>query len=56
LHERLGTLEVGKRADFLVLAAEGFREVPYRLGHNPVLDAFVGGVRVGGAAPGPPLV
>ncbi|HLB62364.1 MAG TPA: amidohydrolase family protein, partial [Actinomycetota bacterium] len=56
LDGRLGTLEVGKRADFLVLDTEDFREVPYRPGHDPVVDAFVGGVRVGGVAPGPPLV
>jgi imidazolonepropionase len=49
LVERLGTLEVGKRADFLVLDADGVRQVPYRPGHNPVLDTYVGGSRIGGA-------
>jgi imidazolonepropionase len=37
-----GSLEVGKRADVLVL--EGPMErIPYRLGHNPVAVAFTGG-------------
>jgi imidazolonepropionase len=46
--ERSGTLELGKRADLLVLEGEGFRQVPYRPGHNPVLHAYAGGTRVGG--------
>lgn len=48
LHDRLGTLEPGKRADFLVLDRDEFRMVPYRPGHNPVLDVFVGGERISG--------
>ena len=36
LSDRLGTLEPGKRADFVVLDADEFRMVPYRPGHNPV--------------------
>jgi imidazolonepropionase len=46
LHERLGTLEVGKRADFLILDAEDFAQVPYRLGHDPVEATFIAGERV----------
>ena len=46
--ERAGTLEVGKRADLLVLEGEAFRQVPYRPGHNPVLHTYAGGTRVGG--------
>ncbi|HSL67101.1 MAG TPA: imidazolonepropionase [Actinomycetota bacterium] len=46
--KRSGTLEVGKRADLLVLEGEAFREVPYRPGHNPVLHAYAGGARIGG--------
>jgi imidazolonepropionase-like amidohydrolase len=45
---RTGTLEVGKRADLLVLEGEAFRQVPYRPGHNPVLHAYAGGARIGG--------
>jgi imidazolonepropionase len=45
---RAGTLEVGKRADLLVLEGEAFRQVPYRPGHNPVLHAYGGGARIGG--------
>jgi imidazolonepropionase len=43
LEDRLGSLEPGKRADFLILEAEEFRRVPYRLGHHPVVRAFIGG-------------
>jgi imidazolonepropionase len=45
---RAGTLEVGKRADLLILEGEAFRQVPYRPGHNPVLHAYAGGARIGG--------
>jgi imidazolonepropionase len=48
LDERLGTLEVGKRADLLLLEEPTFAQVPYRPGHNPVIAAFVGGERLGG--------
>jgi imidazolonepropionase len=48
LHERLGSLEPGKRADFLVLEGTDVRAIPYRPGHNPVLDVFVGGERISG--------
>ncbi len=37
-----GSLEVGKRADVLVLDGP-IEAVPYRLGHNPVAFAFAGG-------------
>jgi imidazolonepropionase len=37
-----GSLEAGKRADVLVLDGP-IEAVPYRLGHNPVAFAFVGG-------------
>ena len=40
--EDLGSLEVGKRADVLVLDAP-IEHVPYRLGHNPVAVAIVAG-------------
>jgi imidazolonepropionase len=46
---RLGTLEPGMRADFLVLDAQEFRMVPYRPGHNPVMATFIGGRLVSGA-------
>jgi imidazolonepropionase len=42
LSEETGSLEVGKRADVLVLDGP-IEHVPYRLGHNPVAIAFVGG-------------
>ena len=43
LDDRLGTLEVGKRADVLLLEEAGFAHVPYRPGHDPVLATIVGG-------------
>ena len=43
LDGRLGTLEVGKRADFLLLEEPGFAQVPYRPGHNPVTTAYIAG-------------
>jgi imidazolonepropionase len=43
LEDRLGSLEPGKRADFVILEAEEFRLVPYRPGHRPVVRTFVGG-------------
>ena len=49
LADRLGSLEPGKRADFLVLDTDAFRNVPYRPGHNPVRAAFVGGRLAAGA-------
>jgi imidazolonepropionase len=42
LSGELGSLEVGKRADVLVLDAP-VEHLPYRFGHDPVLAAFVGG-------------
>mgnify|MGYP005840763375 CR=1 FL=1 len=38
-----GTLSVGARADLLVLEGDGFRHVPYRPGHDPVIRTVVGG-------------
>jgi imidazolonepropionase len=42
VHEDRGSLEPGKRADFLLLDAP-VEHVPYRLGHNPVAAVFVEG-------------
>lgn len=43
LHDQLGTLEVGKRADIALLQDPAFAQVPYRPGHNPVDAVIVGG-------------
>jgi imidazolonepropionase len=43
LSDRLGTLEPGKRADFVVLDGDDLAMVPYRPGHNPVTATYVGG-------------
>lgn len=38
-----GSIEVGKRADLVVLDAPSFRHVPYRPGHAPVVRTIAGG-------------
>jgi imidazolonepropionase len=43
LDDRLGTLEPGKRADFLILDGPTFAHVPYRPGHNPVVATVIAG-------------
>ena len=43
LHDRLGTLEPGKRADFVVLDSADLATVPYRPGHNPVVRTWIAG-------------
>jgi imidazolonepropionase len=48
LHDRLGTLEPGKRADFVVLDSPDLATVPYRPGHNPVVQTWIGGRDVSG--------
>lgn len=45
LDARLGSLERGKRADFVVLDAPDARMVPYRPGHHPVVEVVLGGRR-----------
>ena len=41
----VGSLDEGKRADFLILTCEDYREIPYRFGINPVRQVFIGGKR-----------
>jgi len=36
LAEEIGSLEVGKRADVVILGLETYRQIPYFFGHNPV--------------------
>jgi imidazolonepropionase len=43
IDDRAGTLEVGKRADLLLLDGPTFAHVPYRPGHNPVVTTVIGG-------------
>jgi len=40
---KVGSLEVGKRGDFLVLACEDYREIPNRFGINPVAKLYTEG-------------
>jgi imidazolonepropionase len=42
LHEQRGSLEVGKRADLIVLDGPA-EHLPYRFGHNPVVAVIRGG-------------
>jgi imidazolonepropionase len=46
LDARHGSLEAGKRADFLVLDADDPAMIAYRPGHNPVGEVWVSGTRV----------
>jgi imidazolonepropionase len=39
----VGSLEPGKRADFLIMDCEDYREIPYRFGTNPVHRVFMSG-------------
>lgn len=39
----VGSLDTGKRADFLVLDCEDFREIPNRFGINPVAKVYIEG-------------
>jgi len=48
LDDELGSLEVGKRADFVVLDTPDMAMVPYRPGHNPVVETWIAGERVSG--------
>jgi imidazolonepropionase len=43
IDDRVGTLEVGKRADLVLLDGPSFAHVPYRPGHNPVAATVIGG-------------
>jgi imidazolonepropionase len=47
LHEALGSLAAGRRADLVILDGPEFRRVPYRPGHNPVVQVVVDGSPAG---------
>jgi imidazolonepropionase len=47
LDDRLGSLEPGRRADFVVLDAEDPAMVPYRPGHDPIAQVWLAGRSVG---------
>jgi imidazolonepropionase len=46
LHERLGSLAPGKRADLVILDGPDPRVIPYRPGHNPVAEVVLGGEQI----------
>jgi imidazolonepropionase len=45
LEQRLGSLEPGKRADFVILDSADVAMIPYRPGHNPVVQTWIAGER-----------
>ena len=47
MDDRRGTLEIGKRADVLLLEGSRFAQVPYRPGHDPVVATLIGGEPLG---------
>ncbi len=49
LSDRVGSLEPGKQADFVVLDGPDFPMIPYRPGHNPVIETWIGGERLSSA-------
>jgi imidazolonepropionase len=44
-----GSIEADKRADFLLLNCEDYREIPNHFGVNPVSEVYIEGVRWNGA-------
>jgi imidazolonepropionase len=46
LHDRRGSLAPGKRADFAVLDTTDPSMIPYRAGHDPVVQTWIAGDRV----------
>ncbi len=46
LDGRLGSLDIGKQADFVVLDSDDVSMVPYRPGHDPVAETWIAGERV----------
>ncbi len=46
LQEITGSLSPGKSADFLVLDCDDFRLISYHAGHNPVVAAFLRGLKI----------
>ncbi|TGE29204.1 imidazolonepropionase [Hymenobacter metallicola] len=43
LESEIGSIEVGKQADILVLDVRDYTEIPYWLGENPVRQVVIGG-------------
>ncbi len=43
IHDRVGSIEVGKQADFIVLDAPSYRIIPYELTQNHVSHVFIKG-------------
>ncbi len=50
LEHEVGGLEVGKKADILILECDDHQEIPYHYGMNPVQRVYKNGKCVGGSA------
>lgn len=44
LADQVGSIEAGKRADLIIVEAEDYREIPYRVGEQLVREVYVDGV------------
>ena len=46
VHDSVGSIEIGKKADFLVLGGDSFNVLPYEFSNNPVRNVFISGKEV----------
>ncbi len=43
LHEEVGSIEVGKKADFLILDGHSVNTIPYEFANNPIKTVYISG-------------
>ncbi len=48
--DKLGTLEKGKQADFIILKEQNYLFIPYHYGVNPIFETYKRGVKVASSA------
>ncbi|MBP7732724.1 MAG: imidazolonepropionase [Caldisericia bacterium] len=46
VHDSVGSIEIGKKADFLVLGGDSFNVLPYEFSNNPIRNVFISGKEV----------